>query len=123
MRRANTVATLIRGSPAELMRSKIGAANGEEPEMDYHEGKGSTKSYEGYPKEFFTENLDYKGKIDLILKKKMMILRSLRRKERKRELNYIPYNKDLQFVCEPGDFEVMVGTDSRNVQRQTFSLK
>ncbi|MBR5674632.1 MAG: beta-glucosidase BglX [Muribaculaceae bacterium] len=33
------------------------------------------------------------------------------------------YNKDLQFVCEPGDFEVMVGTDSRNVQRQTFTLK
>ena len=33
------------------------------------------------------------------------------------------YNKDLQFVCEPGDFEVMVGTDSRNVQRQSFTLK
>jgi beta-glucosidase len=33
------------------------------------------------------------------------------------------YNKDLQFVCEPGDFEVMVGTDSRNVQRQPFTLK
>ena len=33
------------------------------------------------------------------------------------------YNKDLQFVCEPGDFEIMVGTDSRNVQRQTFTLK
>ena len=33
------------------------------------------------------------------------------------------YNKDLQYVCEPGDFEVMVGTDSRNVQRQTFTLK
>ena len=33
------------------------------------------------------------------------------------------YNKDLQHVCEPGDFEVMVGTDSRNVQRQTFTLK
>ena len=32
------------------------------------------------------------------------------------------YNKDLQYVCEPGDFEVMVGTDSRNVQRQTFTL-
>ena len=33
------------------------------------------------------------------------------------------YNKDLQYVCEPGDFEVMVGTDSRNVQRQTFTLR
>ena len=33
------------------------------------------------------------------------------------------YNKDLQHVCEPGDFEVMVGTDSRHVQRQTFTLR
>ena len=33
------------------------------------------------------------------------------------------YNKDLKYVCEPGDFEVMVGTDSRQVQRQTFTLK
>ena len=33
------------------------------------------------------------------------------------------YNKDLNYVCEPGDFEVMVGTDSRNVQRKTFTLK
>ena len=33
------------------------------------------------------------------------------------------YNKDLEYVCEPGDFEVMVGPDSRNVQRQTFTLK
>ena len=33
------------------------------------------------------------------------------------------YNKDLQYVCEPGDFEVMVGTDSRNVQRQKFTLR
>ena len=33
------------------------------------------------------------------------------------------YDKDLQYVCEPGDFEVMVGTDSRHVQRQTFTLE
>ena len=33
------------------------------------------------------------------------------------------YNKDLDYVCEPGDFEVMVGTDSRNVQRQKFTLR
>ena len=33
------------------------------------------------------------------------------------------YNKDLQYVCEPGDFEVMVGTDSRNVQRKSFTLR
>ena len=33
------------------------------------------------------------------------------------------YNKDLQYVCEPGDFEVMIGTDSRNVQRTTFTLQ
>ncbi len=33
------------------------------------------------------------------------------------------YNKDLDYVCEPGEFEVMVGTDSRNVQRQSFTLQ
>ena len=33
------------------------------------------------------------------------------------------YNKDLEFVCEPGDFEAMVGPNSRDVQRQTFSVK
>jgi beta-glucosidase len=33
------------------------------------------------------------------------------------------YNANLDYVCEPGDFEVMVGTDSRNVQRQIFTLK
>ena len=33
------------------------------------------------------------------------------------------YNKDLVYGYEPGDFEVMVGTDSRNVQSQTFTLK
>ena len=33
------------------------------------------------------------------------------------------YNKDLDYVCEPGDFEVMIGTDSRNVQRMPFSLR
>ena len=32
------------------------------------------------------------------------------------------YNKDLEHVCEPGDFEVMIGTDSRNVQRLPFTL-
>ncbi len=32
------------------------------------------------------------------------------------------YNKDLEHVCEPGDFEVMIGTDSRNVQRLSFTL-
>ena len=33
------------------------------------------------------------------------------------------YNKDLEFVCEPGDFEAMIGTDSRQVQRLPFTLK
>ena len=33
------------------------------------------------------------------------------------------YNKDLEYVCEPGEFEVMVGTNSRDVQRQKFTLK
>ena len=33
------------------------------------------------------------------------------------------YNKDLEYVCEPGQFEAMVGPNSRDVQRQTFTLK
>jgi len=33
------------------------------------------------------------------------------------------YNKDLEYICEPGDFEVMIGTDSQNVQRLPFTLK
>ncbi len=33
------------------------------------------------------------------------------------------YNKDLQYVCEPGDFEVMIGSNSRDVQRKTFTLR
>ena len=33
------------------------------------------------------------------------------------------YNKDLEFVCEPGDFEAMIGPNSRDVQRQQFSFK
>jgi len=33
------------------------------------------------------------------------------------------YNKDLQYVCEPGDFEVMVGPNSRDVQRKQFALR
>ena len=33
------------------------------------------------------------------------------------------YNKDLQYVCEPGDFQVMVGPNSRDVQRKTFTLR
>ena len=33
------------------------------------------------------------------------------------------YNKDLNYVCEPGDFEVMVGPNSRDVQRLPFTLR
>lgn len=33
------------------------------------------------------------------------------------------YNYDLKFVAEPGDFEVMIGTDSANTHRAAFSLK
>ena len=33
------------------------------------------------------------------------------------------YNSDLKFVCEPGEFEVMVGTNCRDVQRLKFTLK
>ncbi|WP_080904743.1 beta-glucosidase BglX [Parabacteroides sp. Marseille-P3160] len=33
------------------------------------------------------------------------------------------YNYDLNFVNEPGDFEVMIGTNSRDVKTALFSLK
>ena len=33
------------------------------------------------------------------------------------------YNADLVYDCEPGEFQLMVGPDSRNVQTQTFTLK
>jgi len=33
------------------------------------------------------------------------------------------YNKDLNYDCEPGDFEVMVGPNSRDVQRLPFTLR
>ena len=33
------------------------------------------------------------------------------------------YNSDLQFVAEPGDFEVMVGGNSRDVQKLKFNLQ
>ena len=32
------------------------------------------------------------------------------------------YNKDLDYVCEPGDFEAMIGPNSRDVQRKAFRL-
>lgn len=33
------------------------------------------------------------------------------------------YNNELQWVCEPGEFEVMVGGNSRDVLKQTFILE
>ena len=33
------------------------------------------------------------------------------------------YNSDLQYVAEPGDFEVMVGANSRDVQTLKFTLQ
>lgn len=33
------------------------------------------------------------------------------------------YNADLRFACEPGDFELMIGPDSRNVQTVKFQLQ
>lgn len=33
------------------------------------------------------------------------------------------YNNELQYVCEPGEFQVMVGPNSRDVQVQSFTLK
>lgn len=33
------------------------------------------------------------------------------------------YNNELQWVCEPGEFEIMVGGNSRDVLRQTFVVE
>ena len=33
------------------------------------------------------------------------------------------YNYDLQFVCEPGDFDVLIGGNSRDVKKARFLLK
>lgn len=33
------------------------------------------------------------------------------------------YNSELNWVCEPGDFEVMIGGNSRDVKTKMFSLK
>ena len=33
------------------------------------------------------------------------------------------YNYDLQFVCEPGDFDVMIGGNSRDVKKARFLLR
>ena len=33
------------------------------------------------------------------------------------------YNYDLEFVAEPGEFEVMAGPDSRRVQSLRFTLE
>jgi len=33
------------------------------------------------------------------------------------------YNSDLKFVAEPGDFQVFIGTNSRDVKEASFSLK
>lgn len=33
------------------------------------------------------------------------------------------YNYDLEFTSEPGDFEIMIGTNSRDVKKASFTLK
>jgi beta-glucosidase len=33
------------------------------------------------------------------------------------------YGKDLQLIAEPGDFDVMIGGNSRDVKTATFTLK
>lgn len=33
------------------------------------------------------------------------------------------YNHELEYVCEPGDFEIMIGTNSNEVKKATLSVK
>ena len=37
------------------------------------------------------------------------------------ELKY--YDHDLNFVCEPGDYEIMIGTNSNDVKTATLTVK
>lgn len=37
--------------------------------------------------------------------------------------NLMFYNQQLEYKCEPGDFNIMVGPNSRDVQTLKFSLK
>jgi hypothetical protein len=76
-RKNNTVGTLWRNQPAELMRNNLAYANGEEIESDFHEGSGSKKEYDKYPKEYFTKSLTFKDKIDLILQYKEITIGEL----------------------------------------------
>ncbi|RIA66487.1 hypothetical protein EI71_01598 [Anaeroplasma bactoclasticum] len=76
-RRLNSTGALFKTQLSEMLKNGISVANGKDIEVDYHEGKGSKKDYSNYPKEFFTESLDFKGKIDLILKKKEITLKDL----------------------------------------------
>ena len=76
-RKNNTVGTLWRNQPAELMRNNLAYQNGKEIESDFHEGCGSKKEYDKYPKEYFTKILTFKDKIDLILKYKEITIEEL----------------------------------------------
>ena len=76
-RKNNTVGTLWRNQPAELMRNNLAYQNGKEIESDFHEGSGSKKEYDKYPKEYFTKSLTFKDKIDLILKYKKITIEEL----------------------------------------------
>ena len=33
------------------------------------------------------------------------------------------YNSQLEYVCEPGEFEIMIGPNSRDVQKEVITLK
>ena len=48
---------------------------------------------------------------------------SLLKGETKRVDDLKFYDQQLDYRAEPGDFEVMVGPNSRNVQKLTFTLK
>lgn len=76
-RKNNTVGTLWKNQPAELMRNNLAYQNGKEIESDFHEGCGSKKEYDKYPKEYFTKILTFKDKIDLILKYKEITIEEL----------------------------------------------
>lgn len=113
-KRLNTVGTLLNKSQAELLRTKIGDANGEDYETNFHEGLGSNEDFNGFPKEFYTENLDFKGKIDLILKKKEITIQELaleikiQKEDLKRyyEKNIIPNDEVLSLLSSYSGYPI-----------------
>lgn len=121
-RRLNSTGALFKTQLSEMLKNGISVANGKDIEMNYHEGAGSDKDYSNYPKEFFTEALDFKGKIDLILKKKEITLQELEVYVETKELkdyyknNTLPKEEILKKLSEFSGYPVQFFKDKPMIQ-------